>query len=299
CLVPEARMRWALVLAVAAAALFACGANAATVECAGIPTWIDVPGPWVAVPASGEAKFLLDCPQRRGVVGGVDALASSRHIHVTFEGLLGGPVAPGRTTTRYAFFRAVSGNHREGLFEPRIGCIPSSAGGPQTTAYTITPAGPATDLAAGLVEQRRSWRRWVPLALLLVALACASTALARPKARLSVPENNGTVVLVVDVSGSMRANDVEPTRLDAAVSAMRTFLDKLPPQFKVGLVSFSSEPEVLSAPTRDRQLVREALGSSIGRKTEFREVTSWFAAAAAVFLLGALGTGRLVEGRLP
>jgi Ca-activated chloride channel homolog len=98
------------------------------------------------------------------------------------------------------------------------------------------------DLLAGLVQERRMWRRWVPLALLLLALACASTALARPKARLSVPENNGTVVLVVDVSGSMRANDVEPTRLDAAVNAMRTFLDKLPPQFKIGLVAFSSEP---------------------------------------------------------
>ena len=141
-------MRWALATAVAAAALLASGANAATTECAGIPTCIDVPGPWVAVPAQGEAKFLLDCPQRRGVVGGVDALASSRDIHVTFEGLLGGPVAPGRTTTRYAFFRAVSGHHREGLFQPRIGCIPSSAGGPQTTAYKISPAGPATDLAA-------------------------------------------------------------------------------------------------------------------------------------------------------
>jgi len=141
-------MRWAVGLAVIAAALLASGANAATVECAGIPTCIDVPGPWVAVPAQGEAKFLLDCPQRRGVVGGVDALASSRDIHVTFEGLLGGPVAPGRTTTRYAFFRAVSGHHRQGLFEPQIGCIPSSAGGPQTTAYTISPAGPATDLAA-------------------------------------------------------------------------------------------------------------------------------------------------------
>ena len=45
--------------------------------------------------------------------------------------------------------------------------------------------------------------------------------------------------------------------------------------------------------------IYKSLGSSIGRKTEFREVTSWFAAAAAVFLLGALGTGRLVEGRLP
>jgi hypothetical protein len=135
-------------MAVVTAALLASGANAATAECAGIPTCIDVPGPWVAVPAHGEANFLLDCPQRRGVVGGVDALASSRDIHVTFEGLLGGPVAPGRTTTRYAFFRAVSGHHRQGLFEPRIGCIPSSAGGPQTTAYTISPAGPATDLAA-------------------------------------------------------------------------------------------------------------------------------------------------------
>ena len=129
-------------------------APAATNECAGIPTCIDVPGPWVAVPAHGEAKFLLDCPQRRGVVAGVDALASSRDIHVTFEGLLGGPVAPGRTTTRYAFFRAVSGHHRVGLFEPRIGCIPANAGGAQTTAYQISPAGPAVDLAAATMPVR-------------------------------------------------------------------------------------------------------------------------------------------------
>jgi len=147
-------MRWALGIAVLAAALLASGANAATSECAGIPTCIDVPGPWVAVPAHGEASFLLDCPQRRGVVGGVDALASSRDVHVTFEGLLGGPVAPGRTTTRYAFFHAVSGHHRQGLFQPRIGCIPSSAGGPQTTAYRISPAGPATDLAAATMLVR-------------------------------------------------------------------------------------------------------------------------------------------------
>src|SRR5204862_2030353 len=153
-LVPEARMRWALGLAVIAAALLAAGANAATGECAGIPTCIDVPGPWVAVPATGEAKFLLDCPQRRGVVGGVDALASSRDVHVTFDALLGGPVAPGRTTTRYAFFRAVSGRHQEGLFEPRIGCIPASTGGAQTTAFTITPAGPPLDLAAATMLVR-------------------------------------------------------------------------------------------------------------------------------------------------
>ena len=75
---------------------------------------------------------------------------------------------------------------------------------------------------------------------------------AHPRLRLAQPDQNATIVLLVDVSGSMRANDVEPTRLDAAVAAMRTFLDRLPKQFKVGLVAFSSEPEPLIAPTSDR-----------------------------------------------
>jgi Ca-activated chloride channel family protein len=116
------------------------------------------------------------------------------------------------------------------------------------------------ELLAGLVEERRSWRRYIPVGLLLLALAFAAAALAKPRTHVSVADQNATVVLVVDVSGSMRANDVEPTRLDAAVGAMRTFLDKLPKQFKVGLVAFSSEPEVLSPPTSDRVAVRDALG---------------------------------------
>ena len=154
---------------VGAALAFVASAPAGTTECAGLPTCIDVPGPWVAVPAHGEARFLLDCPQRRGVVAGVDALASSRDVHVTFEGLLGGPVAPGRTTTRYAFFHAVSGRHRAGLFEPRIGCIPSSAGGPQTTAYRISPAGPAVDLAAATLPVK-------PGSVRRLTLGCANGA---------------------------------------------------------------------------------------------------------------------------
>jgi Ca-activated chloride channel homolog len=116
------------------------------------------------------------------------------------------------------------------------------------------------ELLAGLVQQRRSWRRYVPLGLLLLALAFAAAALAKPRTTISVADQKATVMLVVDVSGSMRANDVEPTRLDAAVGAMRTFLDKLPKQFKVGLVAFSTEPEVLQTPTSDRQSVRDALG---------------------------------------
>jgi Ca-activated chloride channel family protein len=64
----------------------------------------------------------------------------------------------------------------------------------------------------------------------------------------------------VDVSGSMQASDVEPTRLDAAASAMRTFIDHLPRHARVGLVQFSTEPEVLASPTTDHAFVRESLG---------------------------------------
>ena len=100
----------------------------------------------------------------------------------------------------------------------------------------------------------------MPVALLLLALALAASALARPHLELSSRVDNATVVLLVDVSGSMRAGDVEPTRMDAATAAMRTFLDRLPERFKVGLVQFSAEPYVLVPPTRERDLVRETLG---------------------------------------
>ncbi len=97
------------------------------------------------------------------------------------------------------------------------------------------------ELLAGLVTPRRARRGWIPVALFLVALACAAVATARPAVRLSVPVDNATVVLLVDVSGSMQAGDVEPTRLDAAASAMRTFIDRLPKSAQVGLVQFSTE----------------------------------------------------------
>jgi hypothetical protein len=137
----------ALVTAVSALAANSAG-GAVGRECAGIPTCIDVPGPWIAVPANGESQFLLDCPLRRGIVAGIDARATSRDVHVSFDGLLGSPIAPGRTTTAYAMFRGVSVHHRQGLFQPLLGCVPSSTGGAQTTAYMITPAGPALQLGA-------------------------------------------------------------------------------------------------------------------------------------------------------
>ena len=116
------------------------------------------------------------------------------------------------------------------------------------------------DLLATVVETRRSVKRWIPLVLLLLALMTAATAVARPRARLHVSEENATIVLVVDVSGSMRATDVKPSRLDAAVTAMRTFLSKVPKKYKVGLVAFSSTSEILQQPTKDRETVLTALG---------------------------------------
>src|SRR5690349_8570942 len=114
-------------------------------------------------------------------------------------------------------------------------------------------------LADLVPARRRRWKRFIPVALLALALLFAAGALAHPRLRVSQPDQNATIVLLVDVSGSMRANDVEPTRLDAAVAAMRTFLDRLPKQFKVGLVAFSSEPEPLIAPTSDRDALRQSI----------------------------------------
>jgi len=115
------------------------------------------------------------------------------------------------------------------------------------------------DVLASVASTRRSYRRWVPLALFTLALATASVAVARPRATIAAPSQHATVVLLVDVSGSMRASDVKPTRLGAAQLAMQTFVDEVPRGVKVGLVSFSTEPNVLVLPTTDKQQVRQGI----------------------------------------
>jgi Ca-activated chloride channel homolog len=107
----------------------------------------------------------------------------------------------------------------------------------------------------------RSPRRYVPPALFLLALALVCAALARPHRSTLVPSDRATVILVVDVSGSMHATDVKPTRLGAAQAAVRTFLDRVPKHVRVALIAFSSEPEVAAPPSTDRDLVRQSLGT--------------------------------------
>jgi Ca-activated chloride channel family protein len=105
----------------------------------------------------------------------------------------------------------------------------------------------------------RSLRRYVPPALFLVALALLCVALARPRRHTLVASDKATVILVVDVSGSMHATDVKPTRLGAAQAAVRTFLDHVPSRLRIGLIAFSSEPQVAAPPSTDRDVVRQSL----------------------------------------
>ncbi len=115
------------------------------------------------------------------------------------------------------------------------------------------------DLLASVVPARRPWRRWVPLAVFLLALVAASAAVARPRAVLRKPASQATVVLLVDVSGSMRAADVKPTRLGAAQTAMHEFADHVPGSVRLALISFSNGPDVLVPPTTDRGVLREGI----------------------------------------
>ncbi|HEY6962659.1 MAG TPA: VWA domain-containing protein [Gaiellaceae bacterium] len=115
------------------------------------------------------------------------------------------------------------------------------------------------DVLASVVQPRRRLVALLPLALFLLAVGAATAAVARPRTTVSETSDRATVVLLVDVSGSMRASDVKPTRLDAAGRAMSIFAAKLPKKVKAGLIEFSSSPDVLVAPTTDRDLLQEGI----------------------------------------
>jgi Ca-activated chloride channel homolog len=117
------------------------------------------------------------------------------------------------------------------------------------------------DLLANVVQRSPNWRRHIPPALYLLALVALVVALARPEREVSIPREQASVVLTTDVSGSMDATDVQPSRMAAAQDAAQSFLDKVPKKFKVGLVTFSQNAQVLAPPTTDRDLVRESIES--------------------------------------
>ncbi|OZD10213.1 hypothetical protein CH275_00505 [Rhodococcus sp. 06-235-1A] len=115
------------------------------------------------------------------------------------------------------------------------------------------------ELLESVAPVRPNRLRHLPTALVLVGLLFLTVALAGPTADERVPRNRATVMLVIDVSLSMEATDVEPTRLAAAQEAAKSFADGLTPGINLGLVAFAGTASVLVSPTANREATKSAI----------------------------------------
>lgn len=120
--------------------------------------------------------------------------------------------------------------------------------------------------------QRAGVRRHIPPALFLISLTILLIALARPQTIVSVPRVEGTVILAFDVSGSMAADDLKPTRMEAAKVAARAFVQRQPRTIQIGVVAFSDSGLAVQAPTNDQEAILAAInrltpqrGTSLGQ----------------------------------
>lgn len=116
-------------------------------------------------------------------------------------------------------------------------------------------------LLPNVIDRAPGRLRFLPLVLLFVALTAMIVGVARPHATVNVPREEATVVLALDVSRSMKATDVQPTRLEASRAAAKTFLAEVPEKFRVGVVTFATRAVVALPPTDDRDLASASLDS--------------------------------------
>ncbi|MFN2607837.1 MAG: VWA domain-containing protein [Acidimicrobiales bacterium] len=136
-------------------------------------------------------------------------------------------------------------------------------------------------LLASVAPKRPGWRRHVPAAAFLVALALLVTAFAQPTRNTKVPREQATIIMAIDVSLSMQATDVQPTRLRAAKAAASSFVDLVPGRLNVGLVAFSGTAQVLVSPTTDHTLLKRSISNlELGPATAIGEAI--FASLGAI-----------------
>jgi Ca-activated chloride channel family protein len=119
--------------------------------------------------------------------------------------------------------------------------------------------GNLSGLASLVPEKQIDFKRHVPPVLFLFAIGVMIIALARPQTVVSLPRLQGTVILAFDVSGSMKADDLQPTRMDAAKEAARAFVDKQPTSVQVGVVAFSDSGLAVQQPSIDKKSTLDAI----------------------------------------
>ena len=136
------------------------------------------------------------------------------------------------------------------------------------SAITVT----SIALIRGALPGRTSWRRRIPVYLFLAGLLALAGGLARPQASLDVPSNNTSILLAIDVSGSMCSTDVPPNRLTVAIDAARKFIKAEKDGTRIGLVAFSGIAGLLVPPTTDKNALLNAIdtlktarGTAIGQ----------------------------------
>src|SRR4051794_23513335 len=105
------------------------------------------------------------------------------------------------------------------------------------------------------------WRRHVPFALFLLALTSLILALVRPVQIVTVPTGQATIILALDVSGSMRQRDIQPSRLEAAQAAALSFIQSQKPNTAIGIVAFAGYAELVQPPTTDQEALQVAVES--------------------------------------
>jgi Ca-activated chloride channel homolog len=151
------------------------------------------------------------------------------------------------------------------------------------------------ELLGSVAPRRPGWRRHLTFALLLIGLTVLSIGVAKPAKAVRVPRDNATVVMAIDVSPSMEATDVLPTRIGAAKAAGKAFVDLLPKQINLGLVDFGGTAHLLVSPTLDRAEVKQAInGMKLEDSTAIGEAMFTSLQAIQVF-----ATEHTVKGEKP
>lgn len=155
----------------------------------------------------------------------------------------------------------------------------------QRDRRTAAEAFAAPQLLDSVAPSRPGARRHAPMLVFALALAALIVGAARPQTTVAVPVERASIMLVTDISGSMQATDIAPSRLVAARQAAQRFVDGVPGQVNVGVMTFNQVPRVLQSPTRDRAAIRSALD----RMSPSGGTATGTAIQAAVRVLGTAG----------